>query len=336
MQHGQLDELDEAAVDQILAGSLAPPFMFEACRTDNDGDGCGAAHAGGQHMQRGDLASMTEVQAMAQHLLHAAAAAAAAAETNQPKKKQRTGYSFFSSRTVHTIPVPHAAHGPTLASGLFAERPLGQGPPAAAPSLHASHGRSSKGPPPDPPQPQALPQAQVKAQSRHKDHKDQARPQARPRSKQPESRPLPQAQPHLQIRPKVAASPSNCVTTRRAAASAARRAAPEAAPSAPLRPTSRAAPAAAASAPAPAPAPAAAASAPAPAPAPAAAAPAAAPPAPAPAPAAAAPAAAPPAPAPAAAPALQSQYQDGQVVWGKCGHWPWWPATVSYYQNTLS
>ena len=158
MQQGQLDELDEAAVDQILADVRAPPFMFEACRTDNDGDGCGAAHAGGQHMQRGDLASMAEVQAMAQHL-HAAAAA----ETKQPKKKQRTGYSSFSSRTVHRVPVPHAAHGPTLASGLFAAR-LAQGPPAAAPSRHASPGRSCKGPPPDPPQPQALPQAQAKAQ----------------------------------------------------------------------------------------------------------------------------------------------------------------------------
>ena len=84
VQQGQLDELDEATVDQILAGSLAPPFMFEACRTDNDGNGCGAAHAGGQHMQLGDLASMTEVQAMAQHLLHAAAAA----ETKQPKKSR--------------------------------------------------------------------------------------------------------------------------------------------------------------------------------------------------------------------------------------------------------
>ena len=166
VQQGQLDKLDDAAVDQMLADLCAPPFMFEACRTDNDGDGCGAADVGGQHMQRGDLASMAEVRAMAQHLLHAAAAA----ETKQPKKKQRTGYSSFSSRTVHTIPVPH---GPTLASGLFAARPLAQGPPAAAPSLHASHGRSSKGPPLGPPQPPAQPQAQAKAQSRHK---DQARP----------------------------------------------------------------------------------------------------------------------------------------------------------------
>ena len=180
MQQGQLDNLDEAAVDQILADLRAPPFMFEACWTDNDGYGCGAAHAGGQHMQRGDLASMTEVQAMAQHLLHAAAAAAA--ETKQPKKKQRTGYASSSSRTVHRVPIPHAAHGPMLASGLFAARPLAQGPPAAAPSLHASHGRSSMGPPPGPTQPQAQPQAQAKAQSRHK---DQARPQARPRSKSP-------------------------------------------------------------------------------------------------------------------------------------------------------
>ena len=215
VQQGQLDELDEAAVDQILAGSLAPPFMLKACRTDNDGSGCGAAHAGGQHMQLGDLASMTEVQAMAQHLLHVAAAA----ETKQPKKKQRTGYSSSSSRTVHRVPVPHAAHGPPQGSGLFAARAPAQGPSAAAHSLHASHGHLSKGPPRGPPlcRSPASPQ---------RPHVHDARISQAP---------LP-----------VTEAPSHCVTTRRGAPAAVAPAATRrAAPAAARRGTSRAAPAAA-------------------------------------------------------------------------------------------
>ena len=43
----------------------------------------------------------------------------------------------------------------------------------------------------------------------------------------------------------------------------------------------------------------------------------------------AAPQAAPP--PPAAAPAHMAGYQLGQVVWGKSGQWPWWPATVSVF-----
>ena len=114
MQEGQLDDLDEAAVDQILADWLVPPCLLGARWTDSGGNSGKAAHAYGQHMQLGDLAHMAQVQAIAQQLL--SAAAAAAADIKQPRRSRglatllplvgpSTGTLFLLQRiTLHGAP----------------------------------------------------------------------------------------------------------------------------------------------------------------------------------------------------------------------------------------
>ena len=148
VQQVQLEDLDEAAVDKILADLLAVPCMLGACWTESAGNDGSAAYAHGQHMQPGDMAHMAQVQAIAQQLLPAAAAL----ETKQPEKKQRTGQSSSSPRAVYWAPVPDAAHGPTPGPTPFAAARLAQGHPDAGPSLRAKHGYSSRAPPPGPPQ----------------------------------------------------------------------------------------------------------------------------------------------------------------------------------------
>ena len=74
----RFDELDSAVVEELLANAQTAPAAF------GGNWGGSAAHAGGQHLQ---LGGMTQVQALAQHLLPALPAA----ETKQPRKKQKTG-----------------------------------------------------------------------------------------------------------------------------------------------------------------------------------------------------------------------------------------------------
>ena len=73
----RFDELDSAVLEEVLANAPTAPAAF------GGNWGGSAAYAGGQHLQ---LGGMTQVQALAQHLLPALAAA----ETKQPRKKQRT------------------------------------------------------------------------------------------------------------------------------------------------------------------------------------------------------------------------------------------------------
>ena len=105
----QVDDL-ESTLEDMLANLAAAHSLSSACWTASAGNHNGAAHADGHYMREG-LTHMAQVQAIAQQLLPVAAAAA---ETKQHAKKQKTGQTSSSFRTVYRGPVPRAVHGPAL------------------------------------------------------------------------------------------------------------------------------------------------------------------------------------------------------------------------------
>ena len=358
----QEDEL-ERALEDMLASLPAAPAVSSACWTDGSGNSGSAAYAHGQHMQPGDLAHMAQVQAIAQQLL----SAAAVSESEQREKKQKTGRTS-SCKAVNKGPVPVAAHGPTTGPTLITASPMRQGRLIAALSPRAKHHYPSVSPSPmkpplptsahgavsdqsslqgtkvslqTPPLPTPLPAAtplqpsplepqqpsgalyagapphtkiqaariaqnsQLETQPPFGRNSLQPAPQAiqaRPHT-QPQAQPHPQAlsrpqrqrkaRASRQSRPKAQARPRHRSQRKPQPKVGAPPSKPAATPAASPAATRTAAPAAA------------------------------------PATVTAAAPAATPAATPAAAPAQESGYQEGQLVWAKCRHCPWWPAIVS-------
>ena len=126
----QVDNMDSALLEALYPDLPTAVAAFEG---DWASSGGSAAHAGEQHLQLGDAASMAFAQPPAAAAAAAAAfdqqllAAAAVAGMQRPKKR-KTGHASSSSRAVHRAPVPHAAHGPAPAAA-----------PAAAPMQESGY-----------------------------------------------------------------------------------------------------------------------------------------------------------------------------------------------------
>ena len=127
----RFDELDSAVVEEVLANAPTAPAVYGG---NWGGSGGSAAHAGSQHLQ---LGSVTQVQALAQHLLPALPAA----EIKQSEKKQKTGptsaqvQSQAGPRLQAHPPCPSPAHPPGWVPGQDASSASCSAmPPAPAPA----------------------------------------------------------------------------------------------------------------------------------------------------------------------------------------------------------